>query len=358
VTPKTITIAAMAGFTGVLGPVVEGFYGGYETWRDDVNARGGIFGRQVVLKKVDHKDSVEGAVAACKKIVDDNDSYMVIFLLGFYGSDVAALNCLDKAGIPVIGVSNSAYKDTWTNVHTMIETWHPAQATPSFIKNKLGRGATKIGLFITGNGTIPQAGKKPFEAEMKRLGLKIVHTETVSEGQSNLVAEMTRMRNAGAETVVMNTGLVETVAGLRDARAIGYRPTFVAVVWNVDETSAGTVELMRGIEGTRAFATADSKAYAAFEEKHRKYGGKTFSATVAAVYGDGLFTEKVLRNVGANPTRPGLAPAIESITNYNNGYIGLSFGKGVKRATTQLWPTKCCQDNGAWIGTGPPKVRF
>lgn len=356
VTDKTITIAAFAGFTGVIGPVVEGFYGGYETWRSDVNARGGINGREVVLKKVDHKDTAEGGVAACKKVVDDKDTFMAVILLGLNGSDVSAAGCLDAAGVPVVGISMSAYRDSWKHVHTLADNGDWSRGLPSYIKNKMGKGGTKIGLFVSRN-SVATSMRKPVEAEMKRLGLGFVHTEVVADQQSNLVSEMTRMRNSGAETVILLLG-TEVIAGLRDARAINYRPTWVGAGWDIDEFSSAGRDLMEGIEGLRPWSATNSQAYNAFKGKHQKYNGRVFTSTVAAVYGYGLFTEQVLRNAGASPTRGGLDTAIESVTNYNNGYQSLSFGKGVKRATTAAWPIKCCNSDNTWMGLGAPRSTF
>lgn len=356
VTKSTITVAAIAGFTGSIGPIVEGFYEGYETWAKDVNDRGGINGRKVILKKVDHKDTPEGGVAACKSILDDKDTLFAVILLGPNGSDTSAAGCLDAGGTPVIGIAMSSFRDSWKNVHTLMDMHHQMMAAPTFMKNKLRRGGTKIGV-IHGRTTTTMTGKKPFEAEMKRLGMPIIRTEVVADGQSNMVSEMTRMRDAGVETLLLNLG-TEVFAALRDARAIGYRPTFVGVNWTIDELSAGGRDLMEGIEGLRVFAGTNTPAYATFREKHQRYGGKVFTSTTAAVYGYGLFTEKILRNAGPNPTQEGLTPAIESITDYNNGYQALSFGKGVKRSQTLQWPIKCCQDDTSWLSTGPPRVRF
>src|SRR5213078_3559015 len=75
VTKDTITISAMAGFSGNYGAILTTIYDrGFGTWVDDVNAHGGIYGRKVVAKKVDNQDTVEGGVSACKTI-QNNGSY-------------------------------------------------------------------------------------------------------------------------------------------------------------------------------------------------------------------------------------------------------------------------------------------
>src|SRR5437588_801787 len=99
VTKDTITISALAGFSGNYGAILTKIYdNGFGTWIDDVNAKGGINGRKVISKKVDNKDTVEGGVAACKE-VQNNGSYLAVSIVGFGGADTAAVDCLDHAGI-------------------------------------------------------------------------------------------------------------------------------------------------------------------------------------------------------------------------------------------------------------------
>src|SRR5947208_4482391 len=116
VTKDTITISAMAGFSGNYGAILTTIYDrGFGTWVDDVNAHGGIYGRKVVAKKVDNQDTVEGGVSACKTI-QNNGSYLAVSIVGFGGADVSSADCLDRAGIPDLGLNLSGWSNRWARV--------------------------------------------------------------------------------------------------------------------------------------------------------------------------------------------------------------------------------------------------
>jgi ABC-type branched-subunit amino acid transport system substrate-binding protein len=194
--------------------------------------------------------------------------------------------------------------------------------------------------------------------ELDGLGIKLARQEAVVTNQSSFVAELSRIRDAGAKTVVILAGINEVIGILRDARALRYEPNWTGTYWAVDETT--TPALMDGIKVIRNYATTNSPVYPAYVAKAKQYGrGDVTTSTSMALYGMGLFTGQVLQNAGPNLTRASLGPAIESIVNYNNQInMTLSFGKGVRVAEVGMWPAICCNADNTWRGTGEPKRRF
>jgi hypothetical protein len=75
-------------------------------------------------------------------------------------------------------------------------------------------------------------------------------------------------------------------------------------------------------------------------------------------YGLGLLLGQVIRNMGANPSRSAVGPAIEAIVGYNNGILATSFGKGVHLGTVSPWPVVCCSSDNTWKGDGPAASHF
>src|SRR5206468_524274 len=92
---------------------------------------------------------------------------------------------------------------------------------------------------------------KAVAAEMPKEGLKLVHSEQVASNQTSFVPEMSRMRSSGAEVVLLLVAL-EGPGVVRDAKAIGYTPqwvagptltrqSFLAGAWTVDHYDNGLV---------------------------------------------------------------------------------------------------------------------
>jgi ABC-type branched-subunit amino acid transport system substrate-binding protein len=358
VTAKEIRFSVLYGKSGMYGQILDGVVeSGFGTWVADVNSRGGINGRQVRMIKVDNKDTVEGGISGCKEI-QNNKSYFAFSLVGLGGADVSATDCLDRAGVPTISYLVSAYNERWKNVYTISEPGVTTRPLASHIKNFLKRGDTKIGLFIE-RDPLFMAGKQPFLDGMKEQGLKVIHTETVAPGQSSYVSEISRMKNAGAETVVMIVPGPSGIGIPRDARAVNYSPTFTGAIWAHDEFSRGAASIWSGMQALRYYASINSPAYPKFVATAKKHGrdGNT-SGLVFSVYGLGLVLQEVLQNAGAAPTRPGFGPAVEKVVNYENGIVGVSFGPGQRRADGLQYPVRCCNPDNTWKGDGAPKSKF
>lgn len=358
VTDKTITISAMGGFTGQYGPIVDNIYEtGFAVWVKDVNDHGGINGRQIISKKVDTKDTVEGGVAACKQI-QTNGSYMALSIVGFGGADVASVDCLDKAGITTIAFNLSSFNDKWQHTYSAGDPYKIGVPLASFIKNVLG-AKDKIGIIYIQNDPVNRAARGGLLAGMKEIGIEAMHEEPVSTGQGSFVAELQRMQASGATTVALLVNGNEASGVLRDAKAIRYAPKWTGLYWTADDNSASGAPLMQGIKAVRHWASVDSPAYKAYLEKteaQQKRG--VINSSTLALYGMGLITGKALQNAGTTPTAASIGPAIESIVNYDDGIWHLSFGKGVRIAEIAVWPMECCHEDTTWRGTGPARTRF
>ena len=358
VTKDTITISAMAGFSGNYGAILTTIYDrGFGTWVDDVNAHGGIYGRKVVAKKVDNQDTVEGGVSACKTI-QNNGSYLAVSIVGFGGADVSSADCLDRAGIPDLGLNLSGWSNRWARVYSAGDAGKQAKPMASYIRDVIGDNG-RIGIIHT-NDPVNNASRAGLADELHRLGMNLVHEETVSVNQASYVAPMTNMKNARVTTVALIENTNEVIGTIRDAKSIGYNPHYSGNFWVTDESSSGERALYDGIKALRNYSSTNSPGYADYVAKAKKYGhGDVITTGTAALYGIGLLAGQVLQNAGPNPTTAGLPGAIESIVNYNNGLtMTLSFGKGVKVPEVGMWPIQCCNSDNTWRGIGDPKTFF
>jgi ABC-type branched-subunit amino acid transport system substrate-binding protein len=347
VTKDTITISAMAGFSGNYGPILNTTYdNGFGTWIDDVNAHGGIYGRRVVVNKIDNKT------------IQTNGSYLAVSIVGFGGADVSASDCLDRAGITTLGLNLSGWSNAWAHVYSAGDAAKQGKPMASFIRNVIGEHG-KIGVIHT-NDPVNNAARAGVVGEMQRLGMDVVHEETVAVNQGSFVAELSRMRTAQAATVALLVNTNEVLGILRDAKAIGYTPNWTGDFWPLDETATAARSLFDGIKATRNYASTNAPAFASYSAKAKQYGhASVVNSTTMALYGIALLAGQVLQNVGPTPSKGALGPAIEAITNYNNGItMELSFGSGVRVADVGMWPIECCNPDNTWKGLGDPRSAF
>src|SRR5437763_1647428 len=100
--------------------------------------------------------------------------------------------------------------------------------------------------------------------------MRVVDVEKVQANQASFVPELSRLRSAGAETVVLLV-LTEAIGILRDAKAINYQPLFTGSLWCIDEFSTATPELFRGTKCLKPQAPIDSPVYPEYKAKAQEY---------------------------------------------------------------------------------------
>lgn len=358
VTSKTVTISAIAGFSGNYGAILTTiFENGFMVWADDVNANGGIHGRQVVVKKVDNKDTAEGGVAACKQVVN-NGSAFAVSIVGFGGADVSAASCLDRAGVTTLAFNLSSFSPSWKSVYSAGDVGKQTRPMASFIKNVLGEKDEAAIIWV--RDPLNGAARSALVDELPKQGLKVGHQEAVSAGQGSFVAELNRVRASGAETVALVVNTAEVLGILRDAKALGFSPKWTGNYWPTDENTAAARSLFEGIKVIRNYATVNSPAFATYKQKAQKHDrDDVTNSTTMALYGMGLVTGQVIHNAGPEPGEGAFGGGIEKLVNYKDGIsMALTFGPGVRIAEVGMWPMVCCNDDNTWRGLGPPKATF
>jgi branched-chain amino acid transport system substrate-binding protein len=357
VTGSTITVSVSSAFSGVYGPVVAEFFKGWETWRDEVNAHGGIHGRKVVLKTVDGQNTAEGGVAACKQILS-NGSFTAVNAGSLFTTDT---DCLDQAGYPSLyATAARRLSGRWRHSYQIASGFDDEGATlASFVKDVMGDGDKKLGVIYVNQGSFVDTSTA-YVAMAKRSGMNVVDVEVGEPNQASFTPQLLHLREAGAENVAV-IAAVEAMTVMRDAKALGYQPHWTGGrgITN-DAIVLAARDLYRGIRGLRPTAAADSPAFKAYEEKARTYGHVSRLPGLAfAWYGEALALGKALDAAGPRPTRARLVDGIESVKGFDTGVIPtITWGPGDYYGAGASFPMECCSADWSWKGTGAPKAAF
>lgn len=352
VTADSIALTVSGFFSGLDGAFVEKMYdNGFLTWVNEVNDEGGIHGRKIIVKKIDNKFTSEGGVAACKEAAS-NGTLMTFIMAGF---DSEAF-CLDDAGVPGLSLNVETDPAPWRVMRGVGSMPGSGATLASFAKTELDAAGKKVGLIVANHPLFMPAGKH-FQAKAKELGLDVVAREVVASGQSSFVPETTRMRNAGAQVVAVIGG-TEILGILRDAKAIGYEPTWTGFGWAVDEVSQAGQGLMRGIKALGQFATVDSPAYQAFRKEASRQGKSGVNTTDAGGYGGGVLIGHILESAGPNLTRESLVAAIDQ-TRFDPGVLPpVAWAPPDRIGSRARFPVVCCHPDGTWKALGPARESF
>lgn len=358
VTKTTVTVSVVAGFSGPLAAMVQRAYDGLLTWQDDVNAANGINGRKVVLKKVDHKETADGGVAACKE-VQSNNSYFAIVPEGV-DATITAVSCLDAAGIPTFYYSATT-NPKWKLAFADIVTSEQAGAEmASYVAHPLGAAKKKIGVIYVNQASYA-ALNNGFTPKAKQLGLDLASAEAVEANSASFTAPLLRLKQAGVQVLIISA-TTDAVGILRDAKSIGFNAQFVGWGFQFDFITTAGRDLFQGVAALRAYATVDSAAYNAYAARMQARGrgrNRTDDLEGFSAYGHALVTGELIKRAGPNPTRASLVAGAETFRAFDNGVVGpLTWSPTDHVGTHTTFPTVCCNSDWTWKTAGAPRTEY
>jgi branched-chain amino acid transport system substrate-binding protein len=358
VSEDAIVVSVVAGFSGVLAPVVEQAYDGLETWQADINANGGIHGRQVVLKRVDHKETADGGIAACKEVTS-NGSFVAMVPEGIE-ANLTAITCLDAAGIPSLYFA-ATIDPSWELAFSDVVTSGQGGAIlASYVAGPLQAGDRGVGVIYVNQLAYKEAADT-FAARGQELGLAVVGMEPVEPNQGSFTPQLLRLREAGAEILVISA-TAEAVGILRDARALGWRPQIAGWGYTFDFITAAGRDLFRDVTGLRTSAAVDSPAYGPYAERMAANGharSRDLDTEAFLAYGHGALLGELLQRAGPQPTRASFVTGAEGIQGYDNGILPpITYGPGDHVGADAAFPVTCCNSDWTWRSDGPARSSF
>ena len=331
---------ALSGPSAQLG--VE-FSQGAKLYFDQLNAHGGVAGRQVVLRTLDDGYEPDRCIANTQQFLNDD----VLALFGYVGTptSMAALPLLQKAGVPLIAplTGGQALRDPKLakNVFNLRASY--AEETALMVKQLTGLGLKKIAVFYQ-NDAYGQSGLSGVTEALLPHGLKPVGVATVERNSKDVSAAVQTLVPLGADVIVQVSTYSASAAFVRAARKAGYGGQFYNV--SFVGTSALLQELGKEAEGVVVTQVVPSPYKSSnaivreFQTVAQKNGVKwlpNYSSLegflAARVLGDALRTAAA----GGRLQREGLVAALESMNGQTVAGFPLAFrGAPAKQRFVEL----------------------
>jgi branched-chain amino acid transport system substrate-binding protein len=225
----TNTEIKVGSFGPLTGPVY--IYGkltmnGVEVYFNELNKKGGVHGRKLVLVREDDLCKPEGGIAAVKKLVFDHKVFAIIGG-GCSNATLAARPEIEKAGVPFhvfAAVADGIVDPPATNIYTTQIT--ASVESRAQIQWALDHGAKKLAI-VAQHDAWGRSRYEPMVADFKQRGVKVVADEEITVDQNDGTAQALRLKAAGADAVML-LGYPKAAAVLiRDSIKIGYKPLWV-----------------------------------------------------------------------------------------------------------------------------------
>jgi branched-chain amino acid transport system substrate-binding protein len=223
----TITLGAVLTMTGI-----GSYYGKHQLAAiqlaiKEVNDAGGIGGKQVKLVHEDARSTNPGALSALQKVLESKPAAIVGPV---FGTEILAMQpVIDRAGIPVATISGTrdiTKKGSPNIFRTSSHDGVVKVAMVDYIVDELKKN--KIGLIITDDAW-GFSGRDVITAQLEEHGLKPVGVETHAATDTNTTAQLTKLKDAGADVIIPQGYTPDTGIVLKEIQSLNLGvPAFVS----------------------------------------------------------------------------------------------------------------------------------
>ena len=301
---------------------------------DEINDKGGIHGRKIRLMVEDSQYQVPRAVQAGAKLINRDRIFAMVAPLGTPMNNALFKDQFD-AGVPnlfPLSAARSMYepfhKLKFYNAATYVDQ---VRAGIQYFVSKKGKKALCAMYQDTDFGKEVLDG---IQIQADKLKIKIVETTTHKPTDQDFTAQITRLKAAGCDLVVLGTIVRDSIVPYATARKIGW--TDVDFLGSAASYDLFVAAAQGGVtEGLYAMGLTDMPyrdtlsptAQAWFDRYKERYKN---DPNIGAIYGHVAadLTALGLEKAGADLTLNALVKGLESIRGYKDIFNGpeVNFG--------------------------------
>ncbi len=327
VTDNQIVLGQSAALTGPAQALGKDMQLGASLYFGHVNARGGVNGRQIVLKTLDDGYEPPRAAANTKQLIEREN---VFALFGYVGTPTAqaSLPIFTQAKVPFVGAFTGAellrnpFNRYIFNVRASY--WDETEA---IVQHLTAMSIDRIAVFYQ-NDAYGQAGLTGVERALKKRKLELAAKGTVERNTVDVAKAVEGIRKADPQAVVMISAYKSCAAFIKEMKRKGANPTF----WNVSfvGSKALAAELDRegrGVQISQVVPFPWDNSIPVVKE----YRGLLAQAKAEPGFGtlEGYIAAKVmvegLRRAGRNLTRDSFIKAMETLDPYDVGGFKVAY---------------------------------
>ncbi len=198
---EPIKIGAVLSLTGSYAGLGESEKNALELEVKRINDAGGVNGRPIeVLIEDDQTDEAKAVAAASKLIAQDQ----VIAVIGASGTgqSMAMRSELQRAGVPQVSMAGGTVITGQFDPLVFQTPWSNTIVVPFVLGAIKADGHQKVAL-ISDSGGYGKDGREIILSQAKDAGIEIVADETFNPGDTDMSAQLTRIKGSGADALLM-----------------------------------------------------------------------------------------------------------------------------------------------------------
>lgn len=167
---------------------------------EEVNARGGVLGRQIELVHYDSGANPKKAVSFVKRLLK-RDQVDVIVGGSASGETLAVMPEVEKAGVPFISLAGSVRIIEPVNRWVFKTPHTDRMAVAKIYGDMRKRSLNRVGL-ISGDGGFDKSCRGQALDMAKKFGVQIVADETYGAKDTDMTTQLTKVRASNPEAIV------------------------------------------------------------------------------------------------------------------------------------------------------------
>ena len=237
-----IALLPVGGYAQKAAPYVIGFVGdltgrmsemgtackrGMDIAVEAINGAGGVNGRQFKTVVYDGESEPAKSVIHSKRLIEV-DKAAILTCYNLSGSTMAAIQTAESG--KTVLFSASASERIWIPTKQWVFNVVPRQweaSIPMLIGVLQQRGAKKIA-YIYIDTTYGQTGKETFDRAVKEMKFTPAIIEKYAPGSTDVGPQITHIKAAGADGILITGNLADTVTVIKNARDMGFTGPIVS----------------------------------------------------------------------------------------------------------------------------------
>ena len=358
VTADTVTIGAHGPITGPAAYIGLAGRDGMLLATKEINAAGGVNGRKIVAVFEDDGHSPTRALAAVKKLVEQ-DKVFVVMSVGGSNATVGAVDYMKEKGVPFYVSIASAPQVTWPHTRNLFrggttETARYGELYAEFLATNFK--AKRIAI-MAGREEYPRnEGDATVDKLKNWFQMAPVARVEFNIGDKDFTPQLVEVQKANPEVIAFFGNPAEAAIAMRQAKELGLKQPFF-VGSNMVDPSLITVA-KSSAEGVTGFSLIPylpgSKApdmvkwEAAWKKEYPNAPAGRPNNFDLLAYGDTYVLAEGMKRAGANLTSDSLIRALEGIQNYRVGPVATPRTFSTKHHIGNLTLVPMVVKDGQW----------
>jgi ABC-type branched-subunit amino acid transport system substrate-binding protein len=327
-------LSSFSGDMAIAGPL---WFSGAKMAADDINAAGGVLGKQLKFYQEDDKSSPEEAVKGGRKLISVN---RVISINGPLSDSMLAIYPItSEAKVMLTSPGSGSTRLDAFKGNYVFRTCPPDSGMGAgMAKVILDGGYKTVGLMYE-NTESTQSEVRAMKPILEAGGVKLAAEVAFEPGQPTYKAELKKIADTNPDVVSINSGAATLATILKEAKQSGYKWQWVASnqVMDASIVTAAGAAAMEGIQSVNIGAGADSPSYKDWAARFKQVTGNDVQHLYEANSYDAIIIQALAIAKAGEATgeainknyRDVASPPGEKVYNYKDGLAAIQAGKDI-----------------------------